>query len=376
MADRSSRTRLQWRELLVVVLALALSWGIRGQHGHERGASIAGAMAGLSLAAVTGGPRWIGAAVISSLTFAIGGSLSYGRFISLAYQGSLEAIASLALIGFAWGGLGFLGLGLGLALPKYRVWERAVVAGGLFFIWFAVDRLLWFRLTGPQDLGTREMMAGILLGVWAFLSAYVGVWRQDRTSLRLALAGGIGFGIGFPLAALVQGVGNATGIPIDWWKIGEHLIGLCGGISLAIALFTLESNWALPLAVRPIERWVAVAWMLWALPAWLIANNLDYLIVERAVFPVWLGKVAWTILFLILVLFAVWGWMEIRRGRTFVTSWPPRQLRALFSTFVWLTTIIASSKTILAGHLTPTPIIFVLLAVAITILLNSTLRNI
>ena len=365
--------RLRWQELIVVVLSSALAWGIRGQHGHERGAAVAGAMAGLSLAAVTGGPRWIGAAVIGSLTFAIGGSLSYGRFVSLAYQGSLEAIGSLAVIGFAWGGLGCLGLGLGLALPKYRLWERATIAGGLILFWFVVDHLLWFRLTGPSDLWTRELMALILLGVWALLSAYLGAWRQDRTSLRLAFAGAIGFGVGFPLAAWVQGVGNSTGIPVDWWKIAEHLIGLCGGIGLGVALFTLESTWTLPLAIRPWERWLAVVWLMWLLPSWLIANTLDYLIVERAVLPTWIGEVVWLILFLILLGFAGWGWLEIRRGRTFVTSWQPHHLRTLFLGFVWITTLIASSKTLMVSPslLTPTPIIFLLLAFFITAIFRS-----
>ncbi len=114
--------RLRWREVAVVALSMALAWGLRGQHGHERGSALVGAMAGLALAAVTGGSRWIGAAVIGSLSFAIGGSLSYGRFVHLAYHGFLEAILSLDLIGFAWGGLGSLGLGHGLALTRYRTW--------------------------------------------------------------------------------------------------------------------------------------------------------------------------------------------------------------------------------------------------------------
>lgn len=360
------------RELAVVALALALAWGLRGQHGHERGAAIAGAMVGLSLAAVTGGPRWIGAAVIGSLSFAIGGSLSYGRFISLAYHGSWEAILSLGLIGFAWGGLGSLGLGLGLALPKYRTWERVTIAGTLFLVWFLVDRLIWVRLSGPQDLSTRELMAVVFLSSWALLTAYVGVWRQDRTSMKLGIAGAIGFGVGFPLAAWVQGVGLATGMPIDWWKVAEHLIGLVGGITLGWAALTLEPGWTLPLAVRPWERWAAVAWLLWFLPTWLMANNLDFWIVEKALLPVWVGKLIWGALGSALIGFVFWGWVEIRRGRTFVTSWLPHHLQSIFLTFVWLTTLIAGSKTILANGWSPTPIVFLLLASLTTLTLRST----
>lgn len=349
-----------------MALALSLAWGLRGQHGHERGAAVAGAMAGLSLAAVTGGPQWIGGAVVGSLGFAIGGALSYGRFVNLAYQGSWEAIGSLALIGFVWGGLGSLCLGLGLALPRYKRWERMAVAGGLLVVWYLVDRLLWGRLDGPGELRAREMTAVLLLGVWVLLSAYVGVWRQDRTSLRLALAGAIGFGVGFPLAAWVQGAGAATGIRLDWWKIGEHVTGLCGGFALGLAGLTLESRWVQPMVVRPLERWLALAWLLWLLPSWIIANSIDYWVTERALLPATAGKAVWSVLGLILAGLAVWGWLEVRRGRTFVTSWMPRHLRSIFLVFLWLTTVIAASKTLVVGAWSSTPLGFVLLAWAIT----------
>ena len=361
----------RWRELVTVVLAVALAWGLRGQHGHEKGAAVAGAMIGLSLAAVTEGAAWIGAAVIGSLAFAIGGALSYGRFVEPAYRGSWEAIGSLALIGFSWGGLGALGLGLGLALPRYRLWERIAIAGGLFLVWFLVDRLMWGRLSGPEDLRTREMMAVILLGVWALLSAYVGVWRRDATSLKLAVAGAVGFGLGFPLAAWIQGWGSGTGLPLDWWKTAEHLIGLCGGICLGVVALSLEPTWRLPMSVRPWERWGAVVWLIWFLPSWLIANNLDYWISERALLPVATGKIVWGLLFSVLIGLAVWGWFEIQRGRIFVTSWMPRHLRRLFLIFVWLTTGISCSKTLLAGVWNFTPFGFLILALAVTWILLS-----
>lgn len=363
--------KIHWRELAVVALAVSLAWGLRGQHGHEKGAAIAGAMAGLSLAATTGGARWIGAAVIGSLAFAIGGSLSYGKFVHAAYEGSLEAMITLALIGFVWGGLGALGLGLGLALPRYRFWERVLIAGGLLFVWFIVDRLLWGRLSGPGDLGTRELMAFVLLVAWGLVAAYVGAWRRDSTSLKLAVAGGVGFGIGFPVAAWVQGIGAATGIAVDWWKIGEHFIGLIGGTAIGWVALGSEPSWRLPLAVRPWERWLAVTWLLWFLPTWLMANNLDFWVSERALFPLWFETAAWSMLLLLLLGLALWGWMEIRRGRTFVTSWMPRHLRRFFLLFVWLTTLIACGKTVLAGIWTPTPLVFFLLAGFLTLLVRN-----
>lgn len=362
---------IRWRDLLIVAVAVSLAWGLRGQQGHERGAAAAGAMIGLALGAVTGSAPWIGAAVIGSLTFAIGGSLSYGRFVQAAYEGSWEAIGSLALIGFVWGGLGALGLGLGLALPRYKLWERVVIAGGLFLVWFLVDRLLWGWLAGPDDFWTRELMAIILLGVWSLVSAYVGVWRGDSTSLKLAVAGALGFAVGFPLAAGVQGLGQLTGIQADWWSISEHLIGLCGGLSLGATVLSMKPTWQLPLAVKPWERWSGMVWLLWFLPAWLMTNNVDYWVRERSLFSAGIGHAVSWLMLLILAGLAVWGWSEMRRGRLFVISWMPRHLRRIFLFFVWITTILACAKTLVAQTLNTSVFVFAGMALLLTWLVGT-----
>ena len=364
------RISFSWKELATIALAGALAWGLRGQHGHERGGAMAGAMIGLAIAAVTGGPAWIGAAVIGSLGFSIGGALSYGRFVAPAFQGSWEAIGSLALVGAAWGGFGGLGLGLGLSFPRYRRAERINVLFGLFLVWFLVDRMLWGRMNGPGDLKTRELMVEILVGVWLLLLAYIGIVRGDAAALRLALAGAAGFGFGFPLSAWIQGAGQASSIRLDWWKLAEHLIGLCGGLALGAAALSLESSWRLPRAVRPWERWSAAAWVLWLIPTWLMANNLDYWISERTLFPVAAGTWVWALLFVCGAGLIVWGWLEIHRGRLFVTSWMPRHLRRLFLVFLWTTTGIACAKTLLAGIWGPAPAGFLILAAVLTLLIR------
>jgi len=138
-------------------------------------------------------------------------------------------------------------------------------------------------------------------------------------------------------------------------------------LSLGLAILTMVPTWTLPLAVRPWERWLAVVWLLWVLPVWLIANNLDYWIVERACVPIWAGKVVWILLFILLIGLAIWGWCEIRRGRTFVTSWLPHHLKTLFLIFIWLTTVISCSKTLVARQWSSaaTPVGFILLALLI-----------
>lgn len=355
---------------LVVMLAVSLAWGLRGVHGHERGGAIAGAMAGLALAAVTGSPRWIGASVLGSLGFAIGGALSYGRFVGLAFHGVWHGIVSLIFVGVAWGGLGGLALGLGLALPQYRLWERMAIGLGLLAVWAVIEFPLSTHIEGLQDLLTRDLMVLVLLGAWGLLAAYVGVWKHDRSSIRLALAGAIGFGLGFPLAAWVQGLGPLTGVAVDWWKVAEHGIGAVGGLSLAVTGCALErGGWTPPIEVRPWERWAACAWLLWLIPAWALANDVVYWTQERGLLTPAAGHQLMQAVWAGLGAFAVFGWFEIRRGRYFTVSWFPHQLRGLFLAFVWVVTLIAVLKMTVPGGWSPTPGIFLGLACVVTLLL-------
>lgn len=358
----------RWHELATIALAVSLAWGLRGQHGHERGGALAGAMTGLAIAAATGGPAWVGAAMLGSLGFAIGGALSYGKFVQLASQGSPEAAATLALVGASWGGFGGLGLGLGLSFFRYRRAERFTIGLVSFLTWVMVDHVLWARMTGPEDLATRRRMALIMLYVLTAACAYLGLVRRDRSTIILAAAGAAGFAAGFPLAAYVQNWGPA--MPLDWWRTSEHLIGLCGGLSIGLAALFVEKEWRLPRPVGPWERWAGMAWLLWLLPTWLIANNMDYWISEKTLLPVAAGKVGWGLLLAWLVFLAVWGVYEIRQGKLFVTSWMPRQLRVLFLSFLWLSTLIASSKTFFAGAWSLTPVLFLLLATVTTVIVK------
>ena len=364
--------RSPWVSYLVVCLAMALAWGLRGIHGHERGGAIAGAMIGLALAGVTGSPRWVGAGVLGSLGFAIGGALSYGRYVGLAFQGVWHGVVSLIFVGVAWGGIGGLALGLGLALPQYRLWERLSIGLGLLGVWALIEFPLSARVEGLHDLATRDLMILVLLGAWGLLTAYVGVWKHDQPSIKLALAGALGFGIGFPLAAWVQGLGQMTGLPIDWWKVAEHGIGAIGGLALGVAGCALDSGWTPPIEVRPWERWTALAWLLWVIPAWTLANDVVYWTREHGVLSPEGARLIYTLAWLALAGFAVLGWFGIRSGRYFMVSWFPHQIRTFFLAFVWAVTSIAILKTVVvfgADGWGPTQSIFLALAVAVTILL-------
>ena len=370
--QRQLTYRFPYVSYMVVAIAVALAWGLRGVHGHERGGAIAGGMAGLALAAVTGNPRWLIASVLGSLGFAVGGALSYGMFVQMAFEGVLHGVFALALVGIAWGGIGGLALGLGYALPQYRLSERLSIGVGLFLVWLCVDFLLPSRMTGLQDLAVRDLLVLVLVGAWLLLTAYVGAWKQDRRSLFLAVGCALGFGIGFPAAAWMQGMGQLTIIPIDWWKIAEHSIGAVGGLALAIFALKLEAEWVPPFEFHPWERWALCAWLLWGIPFWALANNLNHWVVERQTMDLQSAQSVFGWAWVALGVFVLFGWLEIKRGRAFVVSLFPHQLRTVFLAFVWLVTAIAIVKDIYPvgfSAWTPTQTTFLLMAAAVTALL-------
>ncbi len=350
----------------VVGLALALAWGLRGEHGHEPGAAMAGAMAGLSLAAVIGNPVWVRAAVIGSATFAIGGALSYGSLIAPAFHGSWEAIGSLLLVGMAWGGLGGLGLGMGRMRSAYRLREGALIGIVLLALWWLVDRHLWSLVTGPGDLASRRAMALILFSACLALALYARARHRDQCSWRLAVAGAVGFGVGFLVAVWVQGAGPRSGLPLDWWKLSEHVIGLCGGIAIWTVASRPEPR-APPGGSRPeTVGLLEIAWLFGGIPSWLLANNVHYWVVERAVLPPRFQALLWVGWFASLAVLAPRYGERVRGSRRVIATWSPERLTRLFLGFLWLATGLGCSKTLLGGPATPNPIGFAALALVIT----------
>ena len=67
--------------ILLVMLSLSIGWGIRGNYGHEYGAMIAGALAGMAAALVSGREDWRRRlpyfAFFGALGWAFGGSIAY-----------------------------------------------------------------------------------------------------------------------------------------------------------------------------------------------------------------------------------------------------------------------------------------------------------
>ena len=100
--------------ILLVMLSLSIGWGIRGNYGHEYGAMIAGALAGMAAALVSGREDWRQRvpyfAFFGALGWAFGGSIAYMLPPSYTETGHLPTqvygFLSVFLEAFLWAGLG------------------------------------------------------------------------------------------------------------------------------------------------------------------------------------------------------------------------------------------------------------------------------
>ena len=356
----------RWRAWLIVAVTVMLAWGIRGQHGHERGAAFVGAAAGLALAAVTGRERWVWAALWGSLGFALGGAISYGQFVGRALDGSWPATAALIGTGALWGclGGGALGWGYRAASPG----ERARLAAGLVVAWWWLDG----PLSATLDLGglrSRGLLLANFSVVVLGLFGYYAVYRRDLVIRRLSLATALGLGAGFLVAPPWLAWGPLSGWAMDWWKWMEHTIGLLGGFALAWGVFGLPA--AAPAPLSRWHRWAAFGWLFIGVPMWLWANNLVYWWWERrAVSDMVVGLVgmAWLI---VLALYLTVGAARVRSGRWFQHPWSPRALRGLCLALIWFGTATAVAKTWLPQPWGSTQTIFVGCAVVLTGLLTA-----
>jgi len=100
--------------ILLVALSLSIGWGIRGNFGHNEGAMIPGALAGIAACLVSGREDWRRRAayfgMFGAMGWWFGGSISYMQVVSYTHSGhapsQLYGFAALWLIGFLWGAFG------------------------------------------------------------------------------------------------------------------------------------------------------------------------------------------------------------------------------------------------------------------------------
>lgn len=272
--------------LLLAALAGGMSWGIRGQYGHETGAMIFGVLVGfvIVLFYLPQASSLQAARAIGLLTLAIGfgGSMTYGQTIGLTLDpvihGNLAdphwnvsayrwGLIGLGIKGALWIGFGGLFLGIGLGGKRYRPWEMfcvGVALVGLFFLGRWVlnmphdpenHRLPFFYFSEhwhwkPEGnlKPRREVWGGMLFALAGMLS-YIGVVKRDRLAVNLCLWGLIG-GLGFPFGQYFQAAAawNPAAFKNSLWQVGvnpwntmEVTFGMVAGVCLTLGCWRNRS---------------------------------------------------------------------------------------------------------------------------------------
>lgn len=133
--------------IILTAISLSIGWGIRGNFGHEIGAMVPGALAGMAIALLAGREDWrrkiAWFGMFGALGWAFGGSMSYGQVIGYTHSGHslsvLYGFASLFLIGFLWGAIGGAGTALPAILTREKLSEYLPPLMAVFIAWFLQD---------------------------------------------------------------------------------------------------------------------------------------------------------------------------------------------------------------------------------------------
>ncbi len=112
MAKRHPSWRIS--SLILVSISLSIGWGVRGNFGHEYGAMLPGALAGIAACVMSGREDWrqrvacVG--FFGALGWGFGGSFSYMKVVGYTHSGHLPSVLfgffGLFLGSFLWAALG------------------------------------------------------------------------------------------------------------------------------------------------------------------------------------------------------------------------------------------------------------------------------
>ncbi len=114
--------------VFLVALSLSIGWGIRGNFGHEFGAMIPGALAGIAAALFSGREDWrrrvVYFAAFGAMGWAFGGSMAYMLPLGYTHSGHLPTqvygFLTTFVTGFLWASIG----GAGTAYPAVEEREK------------------------------------------------------------------------------------------------------------------------------------------------------------------------------------------------------------------------------------------------------------
>ena len=143
--------------IIFVGLAVLVGWALRGQYGHQLGATIPGVLFSLALVLVSGRPDWMQRAPLIALVggvgFAVGGSASYGILIGYTrakvMSNVLYGFFCLFVVGGLWGAIGGGVIGLALEANPPAWYRLCLLACCMFASAYVIHHLL-IQVLKPQ----------------------------------------------------------------------------------------------------------------------------------------------------------------------------------------------------------------------------------
>jgi len=261
-------TGLRWSTLFLSGLALSIGWGIRGNFGHEYGAMIPGALAGLVVCLLSGRADWRERAAyfgfFGAVGWAFGGSMSYGQVLGF----SQSAVAStqyyaffcLFVIGFLWGGIGGAGTAFPAVAGRDKLTEVFRPMVWILVVWFVLDYVAlpafetwessyaqtWRRQASALYWFDSDWFAAISA---LFALALYDLWdRRFKTTTILILLAGVGALVGW----LLHGLSDLTHFSsvLAWLFVWPQVdasrlpaLAEAQGVSIEAVKATLTYNW-------------------------------------------------------------------------------------------------------------------------------------
>lgn len=312
---------ITWPLVLLTGLSVSIGWGVRGQFGHEYGAALAGALAGMSIALLSGRQDWLPRvpyfALLGAVGFAFGGAMSYMKAVAYMHSSDsatvLYGFVCVLVLGALWTAPAAAGLGLAAYLDREELTKLCIPLAAIFLAWHflevrgvyrslpwlrflggtAVTGLIALAVVGAMVLVRRRnwgdgallivcMTVGSWVGhillitllrldmnpprgdTWAGNAGLVGgilffCWRRRLGGVAFATLGGLLLGgIGFALGGATKLLVMSSGFTTNWHSIMEQSQGFFLGIALAITMGFLA-----PLAPKLVDepkvrRWTEV----------------------------------------------------------------------------------------------------------------------
>lgn len=255
---------------LFVAVVLGLGWAMRGQFGHEWGASWAGAMGALAVLLVAKQKNWNSRApvlvALGAIGWGVGGMMSYGIVVgycrSVSFINSLYGYAMLTVIGGLYGfiGGGLFGLGLETSETNKPKWTNLIsemFVGG-FLVWgLLIYQMEWFMTPPRSELWAGCLGAAIALGWFLYRNNF-------KKALRVAAYSALGAGFGFFFGNFIQIVGNTAGVQYNWWNVMEFTLGFFGGLGMVYAVLTRE--WKEIAKPSKAWNWIAIVFVFLFIP--------------------------------------------------------------------------------------------------------------